>query len=598
MDILLLTAGVKASIRAAQAGIDLHAERAADKAVFLPDIELPPATIADEITHFLNANPEYKTQPPFASGWSMMPPMWLETDIQKEQDCIAKYLELKSATGLIDLPIEQRNLSVGGRMVEQWRASKQPPTVWSRMALTIVDIGIEFVAAYPTIMGESSKGEALVLAFANNLSELIPQDVTNMGNKSDFDSRLLGIFLRAGLTTLINDDKTIIEDGDVKVLVNGIVKPINDALPSTFEQQIRYHTVIEAIISDSAATAFSIIASNTTTYLGDKFSDERALGAVTQALLETTAKASAESDITAIISKSGVQALFKSVMGVAATKPALFVSDAAGGEHHQLLVKVFSETAAIIERESDNGLSRPMLIAIATLVIDTVGENANHLLKLDSSKPWESIAIELVEGISVNVSHALSTNQRLQLLSKQQQFEYLRIILQQTAQTPEMLGSRNQELNAIIAGISNIMAADEKLLISDEGWLQIVSTAAQIAGLNPQKLFGFDPSASLHSLAVSVIKPILDAATQSLASMPTSPLRGATLSAVIMMTLEGLAGNVVAVTSQPDLVRTYMEDLIAKIAQDPLQWGSESILDHIEATLQMVLATGTLPSMD
>ena len=598
MDILLLTAGVKASLRAAQAGIDLYAERAADKAIFLPDIELPPATIADEITRFLNDNPQHKTQPPFASGWSNMPPMWSESDAQKEQDCIAKYIELKAAAGLIDLPTNQRDELIGGRMVEQWRASKQPPTAWSRVALTLVDIGIEFVSAYPSVMGENSKGETLVLAFAQNLSQLIPDDITDMGNRSDFESRLMGIFLRAGLTTLINDDKTIIENTDVKHLVNGIIKPINDALPETFEEQIRYNAVIEAFISDSAAAAFSIIATKTDVYLGDKFSDDKALGAVTSALLKATAATTAAEDITAVVGKSGVQALYKSVLRVAAAKPELFISEGVGGDHHDLLVQMFSNTASIILRESANGLSREMALAIATMVIDTVGENASLLLKLDNDKPWESVAIELVENISASVSTALSSNQRIQLFTQQQQFEYIRIVLKHSAETPEMLGSRNAELNAVIAGVAAIMAADEKLLISNQGWLQIVATASQIASLNPEKLFGIDPEAAVNSFAVSVIKPIVEVATQALETMPTTPLRGQTLSTVLQMVFESLAGNVLAVANQPDLIKAYMQDLATKIAQDPLQWGSESILDHIEETLQVVLATGSLPTID
>ncbi|MFB1035731.1 MAG: hypothetical protein QMC38_10340 [Sinobacterium sp.] len=69
MDILLVTSGIKAALRAAQAGIDLYVERAEDKAIFLPNVRLPPATISDEITSLLNDKQELRTLLPFSHGW-------------------------------------------------------------------------------------------------------------------------------------------------------------------------------------------------------------------------------------------------------------------------------------------------------------------------------------------------------------------------------------------------------------------------------------------------------------------------------------------------------------------------------------------------
>jgi hypothetical protein len=595
MDILLVTAGIKAALRAAQSGIDIYVERAVDKPIFLPNIRLPRDTINDEISHFLSENAHFRHTSPFNTGWIETDIAWFPTDIIDQQNCIAKYIELKSATDFINISDDEKNLLIGGRMIEQWRHDKEPPTAWTRIALTIADIGLEFIAANPSIMGENSKGEALVVAFATNLTELIPNDITDMGNRHDFESRLMGIFLRAGLTTLLDNNGTIIEDDNIEALVKGIIKPINDALPVAFNEQIRYRALIEALMGPSAAAALNIIASNTSSYLGDEFVDDKALGAVTKALLAASAQATSNNDITAVFTKHGVTSLFDSALSVAVSKPHLFIDQQTGEPRTEFITSLFVNTAATIKEANSNGFNKNLGLALSAMVIDTVGEHADLLLMLDPEKPWENVAITLIQNITQNLSDAIENNTRFLLFSQEQKFEYTRIILQQTAQTPSMIGAQNPEFQRIIAGIAEVMVDDEHLLLSNNEWIKIASTAAQLASVNPERLFGIsDDSQVPKKLAVTVLKAILPIINDSLVNTPLSPLRGYTLTTALELVLNALASNITGIINNPSIIEIYFIDLIAKINQDLAKWGSEAILNYIQQTIENVVSTGEL----
>ena len=77
----------------------------------------------------------------------------------------------------------------GGALIKQWSESAEPVPPWARLALTMADVALEFVAAKPTVLGIGSNGEKLIGAFADNLAELIPDDIELFGVKRQFSER-------------------------------------------------------------------------------------------------------------------------------------------------------------------------------------------------------------------------------------------------------------------------------------------------------------------------------------------------------------------------------------------------------------------------
>jgi hypothetical protein len=598
MDIALIVSGIRAVMRAAQAGIDIHVEHTVDSPIFLPNIRLPPLAMADTITNFLRNQSEWQSTVPFEAGWHTGLGVWNPTSVVNKQDCIAIYLQESSAADLDGRSDEEKNQLIGGRMIEQWRFDKKPPSAWAKVALSLTDIALEFVATNPSIMGEQSKGELLVVAFAKSLSDLIPDDVDEMGTAHDFGNRLLGVFLRAGLATILDDKDTLIKDQNVKALVNGIIKPIGDELPTDFSEQVRYRALVETLMSDSAAAAFAIVAENPNEYLGDRFINDKALGAVTKALLATTAKATADKDILAVFSEQGAKLLFNSALTVAIEQPKLFIDENTGSDNHQLLIDLFVGTAQSLKTANIRGFSKEMGTSFAAMVVATVGQHATVLLKLDPSSPWEKVAISLIQDITGELSEAIATNGRFQLLSQEQQHKFGEVILQQIAATPSMLGVHNPELKNVITGVAQAMAADDKFLVSNEEWIQIAAVAAQVAATNPARLFNIDADSEGKKLGLVAIKTILNVASESLGAAGDTQLRGYTLSASITIVLDALSGNIKAAVNNPQLLDDYFSTLLQNTVDHPEKWGSKTILDFVSDTIETVLADGILPSFE
>lgn len=71
-------------------------------------------------------------------------------------------------------------------MIVQLGKDNKPPSAFIRMALNFTDIGLEYVAATPSILGIGGSGEKLTGTFAEKMAELIPEDMDSFGAKANF----------------------------------------------------------------------------------------------------------------------------------------------------------------------------------------------------------------------------------------------------------------------------------------------------------------------------------------------------------------------------------------------------------------------------
>jgi 2-phospho-L-lactate transferase/gluconeogenesis factor (CofD/UPF0052 family) len=130
------------------------------------------------------------------------------------------------------------------------------------------------------------------------------------------------------------------------------------------------------------------------------------------------------------------------------------------------------------------------------MVVASVGDNAAALLKLDAAQPWEAVAIRALDQVTDSLSAALddvaddgSIKGALRAFSDGQLIELGRIVLDQAAMTPGMLGTDNVEVQSILSGMAAAMAADDNLLLSADEWLDIAAVAAELAAANPGRRY-------------------------------------------------------------------------------------------------------------
>ena len=610
MDPKLLIFGIQATLRAAQAGADLYGEHARDRKVFLPNLELPAGSKSVQLQQFLTENQQ------LASNTSGLSEIWDDenkllktTKPEIIETAYAIMLQHKAKLQLIndgkdenDAKYEARMLAAG-RMVEQWREERRPPSPMIRMALTLTDIGLEFVGSNPSILGVGSRGERLIVAFANNMTVLIPDGVTDFGPKTNFADRLLGIFLRAGLGTLADNASAVYKDEDIAKLIAGVTKPIVEVLPGSISKQMVYRDLVDALAGPSAEAAFKLLAENTEAYMGKDFAKEEALGAVTSALFQEIEKTALSGSIVDVFSEQGLIRLYQAGLSVAVERPGLFVGDNESAKTELFRELLSGAAGTLLAHPRFKG---PVGALLAAMVIEVVGHNAPALLKLNPNDPWERVAATVLKQLTTELSDALnnlddlgSVKGALISFSDGQLLELGRVILTQVAQTPGMLGIDRSELQSIVAGMAQAMAADDNLLLSADEWIKIAGVAAQKAASNPGRLFGLSAEDPGDALAVTAIKAVLKVAGDTWTKDARSDhplLYGETLTAAIEALIEALAANVTAITAQPELIEQFLRKLLDKASENPEKFGSQALLKVFRAFIGNVLANGSLPT--
>ena len=395
----------------------------------------------------------------------------------------------------------------------------------------------------------------------------------------------------------------MVKDEDVAKLLEGVTKPIVEALPDSIAEQIHYRDLVDALAGPSAEAAFKLLAENTETYLGKDFADDKALGAVTAALFEEIKTTTHDGSIVDVFSEQGVIRLYQAGLSVAVERPALFIGEDKSAKS-KLYRELLSGTASTLRTHPR--FKGPVGASLAAVVVEVVGHNAPALLKLNPDEPWEKMAVTAMEQVTTGLAEALnnldakgSIKGALQSFSNGQLLELGRVILAQVAQTPGMLGIQRSEVQSIVAGMAEAMAEDDNLLLSSDEWIRIAGVAAQKAASNPGRLFGLSTDDQGGALGVEVIKSVLGVAgeTWTAAGRVNHPLLfGETLEEALKAVIEGLAGNVTAIANNPDLVDQFLRKLLTKASANPEKFGSEGLLKVFRTFIGNVLASGTLPT--
>lgn len=612
MNHALIVLGIQATLRAAQAGADLYGEHARDRKVFLPNLDLPEGSRSDQLFLFLKENRQFigKTQA-FSDIWNEQHQLITTDDKKLIDDAYAHMLQHRAALELQkegkdeeDIKVESQMLA-GGRMVEQWREERKPPSAFVRMALTLTDIGLEFVASDPSIFGVGTRGEKLIVAFANNMEELIPDSVAAFGAKINFADRVLGVFLRAGLAGLSSNASIVFGDDDIAQLFLGVTKPIVDTLPGDINKQIDYRKMVDALAGPSAEAAFKILAENTENFLGKGFSKGKALGAVTSEFFEKVSEISGEDSFINVFSEQGLIRIYQAGLRIAVERPELFTGqvDSAGKRLFKRLLSGTAETLREYPR-----FKGPVGSSLVAMGVEAIGQQAPSLLKLNSDEPWEKIAIAAIDQVIAGLSEALENTGpdglpkgALKAFSDEHLLELGRVVLAQAAKTPGMLGIKKIELQNILSGVAEAMAKDENLLLTADDWLSIAGLAAAKAAANPGRLFGISANDQASAMALTVIGSVLKVAGNAWTTEGRSNhslLFGETLEAVLMAVIDAMGGDISGLYNQPDIVGRFLDVLISKASDNPDKFGSDSIVRIFQVLVGSILSDGALPTDD
>lgn len=600
MNPVLIVFGIQAAVRLGRAGAEIYAQRSRDRDVYLPDITPPPLFSPYQLLIDFYGDPvnlkALKADPQLVVLWDEA----AERPVNKEPRTIEP-LQAAFLSALAEKSIvggeESRNARLelaGGALISQWSRAAEPISPIGRIALTMADIALEFVGSNPSVIGVGGNGEKLIGAIALNLSNMIPDDTDEFGPRAQIANRLVGIFLRAGLSALAEHPDFVLDNDHAEKLVQATLAPLLKVMPASLSEQLEWQALLDALLGPAATAAFTVIAEKPDAFLGKKFASDKALGALTGALFTTLQDA----DVRRQFGDGGWITLYQSLLQVAADRPALFVGD--GAEPKDALIRsLLAGTARTLSKHP--GFDGQIGAELAAVAVQALNANAGGLLKLDKDDEWEGMALAMIGQVSGGLSQSLTGGGgALRRFGQDQLLELGRIFLVQAAATPGMLGIKRTELQGIVSGIASAMAGDDDLLLSPDDWLKIAGVAVGEAAANPGRLFGLDDASPGEALAAQVIGDLLSVASAAWSTGRDggSLLAGATLRDAIISALQAAAGNALAAASDDKPIKAVAEAVNKVIAGTPRAFGSKDWLLLFETLVVEALAEGKVAALD
>ena len=599
MDPALIVFGIRAFVRLSRAGADAYAQYARDKAVLVPQLRFPQLDDIDFIrSELLDPNQVWRISPngPLAAYWAARlnrPDPNVRGSTEALYLAAVQVFAERAAQAQQLLPERGREIA-GELLIAQWATGAGPVGPVSRFALTLADVAFEFVGANPSILGAGGNGEKLIGAVASNLAEMIPDDAASFGPQSQFAERLLGLFLRAGLDTLARHPDALVSGEHLQQLVQTTLPPLVQALPTELSQQSRWRDVAEALIGPAASAAVGTIAANPGAFLGREFDPDNAIGALTQALLKQASALGLREQF----SEAGWIGLYRAALGVAAERPELFTGQ--GTRTTEQIARDLLANIAATLRGAPPPFDRDLGADLTAVALETLRTQGRRFLA--PSAPWEQGVMVLVADVVTGLATALRDPQTLALrgpLSRGQLMAFARIFIEQAAQTPGIIGGERSELQALVAGVAQVMASDQHLLLSPDDWLAVAAVAAQEALANPQRLFpvGSGTVAALGTALMSDLLAVAAADRNDGGRDTGGVLFGATLREALTMTLRAAAGNAAAISAHREVVKALAQTLCTLVRAQPARLGSKEWLCLFRGLLGQAFEQGTVGAL-
>jgi hypothetical protein len=586
----LIIFAIRSLIRLGREGSAAIDQYERDKAALFPNGISAGFDRVDFITEaFIPDHQELLHRQPLAALWRDNAPA---PDVPgAEQTLFAAAVQLKANITKTAGVSSERAISIGGAvMIKQWASGKGPLSPIARIGITIADIGLEFVGTNPSVLGVGGTGGKLIGGLAANLSGLIPDDGEQFGPKTQFAERAIGIFLRAGLTTMSEQSGLLIRKEDMQQLVKNSLKPVIDALPTTLAEQSRWHDVTDALLGPAASTALGAIAANPRAFFGRDFDAGTAIGALTKALLGEASKTGLKEQF----SQAGLIALYKAALGIVAERPELFLGRT-DKQAEQIASDLLGRVATTL-KDASPPFDSDLGIDLAVDVLDALKTHGPAFI--DKNNPWENVVGLMVLQVVDGLKNGLGADGGgiKNLLSRQQLSDLAGIFLKQAAQTPGMLAGGNTELQQIVQGVAQALSQDTQMLLTPEGWLSVASAVATEALANPQRLF--KGTALGGGIGTLLIGDLLSVAQAAGGRAQGGVLFGPTLRDAIIIAVQAAAGNVDAVATNQAALKDLAQQLTDLVQTRSGQLGSKEWLWLYRVLIGRVLQSGALGTID
>jgi hypothetical protein len=536
---------------------------------------------------------------------------------------------------------------ISATLIVQWTDKGKPINPFARVALTIAQVALDYVAIDPSILGvRGSRGEKILSAFAKAVSAPLSTtlDAGQLGTAAQFHDDLLKALVGAAFEAFKNNIGDVVSDDHVAALINNALEPVVAAAKTggdlTFQR--RMQLVFDALVGPAAAAALKTVSENPEAFFGSGFDRSKAAGQLVSALLVEAAKGDR---FQGLFTEQGLIGLLGAALDVVAKRPDLFLGVSNDGKD-KLVADVVTSLANTINDQVKNlpesKTFDPKRVAgtLAAAAIEAVGRNVSALTA--NTGEWHDIATNLVQRVLKGLGSALNDPNQGEalrtLLSEEQLIDLGRSVIRDAAANPGLVSADArvqtivQILGTVVAGdkksvltsaniatiastllselagsaalfngmrpeiavvaqaVAAAMAKDPNRLLAGEDWVEILKVAAAEASANPARLFSLVSNNADQALAANIIGLVLKNVPAIAAGGGAAILKGDVLREATTILITNLSGR-------PEIAKQYLPLLDAALKQSmdfvaakPGRYGSKELLQLVRRITANVVA--------
>jgi hypothetical protein len=598
---------VRALIRIGTAARDAYEQSVRDADIVLANLPMPAISDDAALFNFFNVpgrRDRIKSGGDLAGFWDAVGTA--PKDAPARQILIGEvYKELQSKPQTVDGAVAVNKWLVlrsgeeqGVALLSQWSKAAQPPNPATRIALAFADVALEYVAANPAVLGIGSNGDKLLGALAGNIRLLLPDidkeaDWKANPGKYYFAERALAIVLHAGLDTVSQHTGLIVSEERYRLLLGNVLQPLVQKFDDpNFRPTLP--ALRDLLLGPMASAALATLQADPRAFFGREFSTDKAVGAITAAVLD----AAASGGLASVPTKEGLLSLYRAALGVAASRPELFIK---GGKPdaeaaRNMLVAV---TGAL--KQAPLPFNEQNAVDLAVAALDAASTNLPRLIGLNPGKPWDALAgnllTEVLTGFKTGLAAGGAERALADLFTPDEAFRLITIFMQQAAQTPGMITGKGSEseVQQLVAVFASAVASKGARLLTAADWEAVAVAVAAEAARNPARLLKLDGRSTKDQLLAKVLTILLshaDAVFVDGGRSGDTVLFGGTLREALQIAVRAAAGNAAGAEQHLDDLGRLAAALDQLMKENPDTIGADAWLQLFEKNILSVLKNG------
>jgi hypothetical protein len=410
-----------------------------------------------------------------------------------------------------------------------------------RILGTVVEIGVDYFAAHPEAMGRDSTARKIVHAFVSGLQDTDFAEGTGREILGD----LLGSALRAvgEHAALIDDDRRL------TVLLGAITGAVADDLRKAIqeENEVARHQFFRRIGTSLLRGAAGAFAADIALFMPK---DGTARQLVQDTLGQVLQGIEGKEDI---FSNETLELVVQSALRATAENAAL-LSD------KKILQELIQRTTTVLaDRQWDKLFSSATAGAVLHEVLEVTRENIETVI--NPNRPQEQFLAQALSAMAGSLSATLAGGGSIQdLLSRRQVVELARVVLHETARSPELLlgeattDPKKTVLAQVIASVAKALGDEPTLLTNGAGVIQLTQVALRVTLQNADKLINTEKLSPATNLLYQILEQVVSTLTEE--KDPRNLITREVFAEIVERILPVVSANLESLGSEPKLVAT------------------------------------------